>query len=126
MKAAAVCALVAISALLCVDSAGASVDGRQTHDIEVIIRARWAGTGHADRAVAVARCESGLRARPPVNNPHYGVFQMGRREFARYGRGSVFNARDNIDAAFRYWNATGRTWRPWACKGITRARRARR
>lgn len=86
-------------------------------EIEAHIRLTWAGTGQADRAVRIARCESGLRADPPHNNPHYGVFQMGRSEWRTYGRGGdVFNARQNVEAAHRYWVAAG-GFGPWECRG---------
>lgn len=84
-------------------------------DIACLIRRRWAGTGQEERAVRIAKCESGLQANPRHNNPHYGVFQMGRSEFAHFGHGNIFNAQDNINAAFNYWKHSG--WRPWACKG---------
>lgn len=88
-------------------------------NIQIIcyIQQKFAGTGHEMRAVRVAKCESHWTANPPHNNPHYGVFQMGKHEFATYGTGSTFNAKNNIDSAFNYWNATGRKWGPWQCKG---------
>lgn len=94
-------------------------------EIEAYIRAKWAGTGQADRAVRVARCESGLNANPPHNNPHYGVFQMGVREFRTFhlpGEENIFNAKHNINAAYAYWDYGARgvgvgSWRPWACRG---------
>lgn len=79
-----------------------------------MIRAAWEGTGHEERAVRVARCESGFN--PSARNGQYrGVFQMGAREWATYGRGSAFDAAANIAAARRYWDLAG--WRPWQCKG---------
>jgi hypothetical protein len=82
--------------------------------VEDLIRGRWAGTGHADRAVRVARCESGLD--PAARNGQYrGVFQMGRRDWARYGAGDIHDAAANVDAAYRYWLVAG--WSPWSCRG---------
>jgi hypothetical protein len=93
-------------------------------EVEAYIRQTWAGTGQADRAVRIARCESHLQANPPHNNPHYGVFQMGTHEFAMFrlpGENNIFNARHNINAAHRYWDSgapgPAGSWRPWACRG---------
>lgn len=89
-----------------------------------MIRQQWAGTGEAERAVRIARCESGFN--PSARNGQYrGIFQMGSREFARFGKGSPFDARANIAAAYAYWDygnnkrmGDGRgSWRPWQCKG---------
>lgn len=97
---------------------------RSAPSIEQMIRSRWRGTGQENTAVRIAKCESGLQTNPRHNNPHYGVFQMGSSEFRSFGHGSIFNAADNIDAAFRYWDAgrkdaPGRklgSWGPWACR----------
>lgn len=85
--------------------------------IEAHIRVVWAGTGQAERAVRIARCESTLQADPPHNNRYRGVFQMGPSEWRTYGRGgNIYNARHNIEAAHRYWVAAG-GWGPWECRG---------
>lgn len=88
--------------------------GRSGGSIQQMIRRTWAGTGQEERAVRIARCESGFN--PSARNGQYkGIFQMGSREFATYGKGDPFNAIDNIEAAFRYWQRSG--WGPWECKG---------
>ena len=62
------------------------------------------------KAVAVARCESGLD--PEARNGQYrGVFQMGAAERARYGHGRTVLAQAR--AAKRYHAVSG--WSPWSC-----------
>ena len=81
-----------------------------------VIRAVWAGTGHEERAVRVAKCES--RFDPSARNGQYrGGFQMGASEWQRYGAGgNPHDAMANILAARRYWDVAG-GWGPWECKG---------
>lgn len=86
----------------------------QPSSVPDMIRAQWAGTGHEERAVRIAKCESGFK--PSARNGQYkGVFQMGTREFATYGHGDPYDARANIAAAYAYWKRSG--WKPWECKG---------
>ena len=81
--------------------------------IEQKIRAKWAGTGQQDRAVRIAKCESGLN--PHAKNNHSsasGVFQL----IAAHWRGKFnpYNEYANIDYAFKLWQRSG--WQPWVCK----------
>lgn len=71
---------------------------------------------YASQAWAVAKCEGGSPV-PSVNakNGQYlGFFQMGDGERSRYGHSGT--ALGQATAAYRYFVATGRTWRPWECK----------
>jgi hypothetical protein len=80
---------------------------------EALIRATW--PDHAeDRAVRVARCESGLN--PNAKNrtsSASGVMQLLAIHWR--GRFDPFNARANIAYAYRLWQASG--WSPWVCRG---------
>jgi hypothetical protein len=82
--------------------------------VEFKIRTTWAGTGQADRAVAIARCESGLS--PVAKNrgsTASGVFQLLRQHWA--GKFNPYDPSKNIEYAHRLWKSSG--WRPWVCKG---------
>jgi len=64
-------------------------------------------------AVAVSRCESGLRT-DAQNGQYLGLFQMGSTERRAFGHGA--SAADQAAAAHRYFVASGRDWSPWSCK----------
>jgi len=81
--------------------------------VEAIIRARFAGTGQADRAVRIARCESGLNPRAKNRRSSAtGVFQLLSMHWR--GRFDPTNVWANVDYAFRLWRRSG--WRPWVCR----------
>ena len=67
---------------------------------------------HCQEAVAVSRCESGLRT-DAQNGQYLGLFQMGSSERAIYGHGS--SAIAQATAAYRYFVASGSDWGPWSC-----------
>jgi SLT domain-containing protein len=78
---------------------------------------------YAWQALAVARCESGYN--PGAWNPTpvwdgehaQGVFQIIPSTYARSGQGgSVWNAWDNVNAAYRIFARDGYRWSEWACK----------
>lgn len=81
---------------------------RGVHDRRACIIRSVFGPRHGARAVAVARCESGLNPNAR-NGQHLGVFQMGRRERARFGHGRTVLAQ--AIAARRYHAVSG--WSPW-------------
>jgi hypothetical protein len=82
--------------------------------MENAIRSTWPTHLHR-QALNVAWCES--RGRASARNGQYkGHFQMGRSEWRRYGNGSPFNAVGNSAAAYRYYRAAGKSWRPWQCQ----------
>lgn len=62
-------------------------------------------------AVNVAWCESTLRPWA-ANGIYLGIFQMGRRERARFGHGRT--TWDQARAARRYWLLSH--WQPWQCR----------
>lgn len=68
-----------------------------------------------DEAIQVAWCES--RGKPGARNGQYrGLFQMGRREWARYGGGAdPYDPIANSRAAYRYYQAA-RGWTRWECR----------
>lgn len=82
-------------------------------EVEALIRATW--PDHAeDRAVRVARCESGLN--PNAKNrtsSASGVMQLLAIHWR--GRFDPFDARANIAYAYRLWQSSG--WSPWVCRG---------
>jgi hypothetical protein len=69
--------------------------------------------GYCGQALRVAWCESRWKVWAR-NGQYLGLFQMGAWERAHYGHG--WNAWAQSRAAFRYFAATGRSWRPWACR----------
>jgi hypothetical protein len=81
--------------------------------LEAAIRANWPAHLHR-QALNVGWCES--RGKANARNGQYrGIFQMGRREWATYGRGgNPFNSHHNAAAAYRYYKVAG--WRPWECR----------
>jgi hypothetical protein len=82
--------------------------------MESAIQATWPSHLHR-QALNVAWCES--RGRASARNGQYkGHFQMGKSEWRKYGNGSPFNPVSNSAAAYRYYRAAGKSWRPWQCQ----------
>jgi hypothetical protein len=81
--------------------------------MEAAIRSAWPARLHR-QALNVAWCES--RGRASARNGQYkGHFQMGRREWAKFGRGgNPYNGHHNAAAAYRYYRVAG--WGPWECR----------
>lgn len=87
---------------------------------ETLIRIAWAGTGQADRAVAIARRESGLRC--DADNPRSsaaGLFQTLSIHRPRAERLGLTWANvtgpdcfDDVLLAFDMWQDGG--WGPWS------------
>lgn len=90
--------------------------------VEALIRCvaeRWEVPGGPDKAVAVARCESGLNPRAVGPNDLYlGIYQQHREYWparaTQYGFEGVsaFNARANIIVSIRMASEGG--WGPWS------------
>lgn len=80
--------------------------------LEQAIALTWPDALHA-QALNVGWCES--RGKPTATNGRYrGLFQIGPREWAKYGDGNnIFDPVDNAAAAFRYYTDAG--WKPWEC-----------
>ena len=95
-------------------TAPVTVEARGRPDVEAIIRDVW--PDHVeDAAIRVAWCES--RHIPTARNRwgFRGLFQMGPREWRRYGHGgNIYNPRDNAAGALRLYQA--RRWQPWVCQ----------
>ena len=68
---------------------------------------------YCDEAVAVAWCESRLTT-TARNGQYLGLFQMGSYARALFGHGPT--AREQAEAAHRYFVRSGRDWSPWSCK----------
>jgi hypothetical protein len=68
---------------------------------------------YCQQAVAVSRCESGLRT-DAQNGQYLGLFQMGSSERRLFGHGP--SAAEQVAAAHRYFVASGRDWSPWSCQ----------
>jgi hypothetical protein len=81
--------------------------------MEAAIRSAFPAHLHR-QALNVAWCES--RGKANARNGQYkGHFQIGRREWATFGKGgNPYNAHHNAAAAYRYYKVAG--WRPWECK----------
>lgn len=116
------CALT-ISALITITtmgSVGKDYDGSNPQ-LEEWIAATWPPE-LVDQAIDVAWCES--RGKPTARNGRFkGLFQMGDREWIRYGNGkNPFDPIANSAAAYRYWTAVNNPkkgvtgWRPWECQ----------
>lgn len=85
--------------------------------VKQIIRDVW--PDHLeDQAIAVARCESTLKPSAHRRGSQYkGLFQMGRREWAKYGAGgNPYDPWANAAAALRLHDDRG--WRPWTCRRV--------
>jgi hypothetical protein len=99
---------------------GAVIAYMRTLDPETLIRIAWAGTGQADRAIAIARRESGLRC--DADNPRSsaaGLFQTMGIHRARAERLGLTwqnvagpDCLDDVFLAFDMWTDSG--WAPWA------------
>lgn len=65
-------------------------------------------------ALNVAWCES--RGKANARNGQYkGHFQIGRQEWAKFGKGgNPYNGYHNAAAAYRYYKVAG--WGPWECR----------
>jgi hypothetical protein len=65
-------------------------------------------------ALNVAWCES--RGKANARNGQYkGHFQIGRHEWAKFGKGgNPYNGYHNAAAAYRYYQVAG--WGPWECR----------
>ena len=92
------------------------------HQVKLLIRCaarRWSVSGGPDKALRVARCESGYN--PDAYNPdgYAGVYQQAPRYWPNradhYGfpDRSAFNGRANIIVSIRMAHASG--WGAWAC-----------
>lgn len=85
-------------------------------DVPTMIRMRWAGTGHEERAVRVARCESHFN--PLAQNRRstaFGIFQFLNSTWKGTGIQKTSDPGLQVEAAFRLWKARG--WSPWVCRG---------
>ncbi len=78
---------------------------------ESAIRAVFGAYG--SQAVAVARCESGLRT-SAQNGQYLGLFQEGTYARSRYGFG--WDAYSQARSAFAYFRDSGYSWRAWTCR----------
>lgn len=100
-------ALVIASAFAVVTAA----DAREARPVPLVVCDVFGR--YCDQALAVSWCES--RWHTDARNGQYlGLFQMGAWERRQYGHGP--DAVSQARAAWRYFNATGRTWRPWSCR----------
>jgi hypothetical protein len=98
------------------DQQAQSISDHYSADIPTLIRQRWAGTGHGERAVRIARCESGFN--PTAQNRSstaYGVWQFLNATWKGTGIQKTSDPRLQIEAAYRLWKARG--WSPWVCRG---------
>jgi hypothetical protein len=87
-------------------------DGRESKPTGLVICEVFPDR-YCGQALRVAWCESRLSVNAR-NGQYRGLFQMGSWERRRYGHGP--DARTQARAALRYFNASGRTWRPWTCR----------
>lgn len=79
------------------------------------IRFQWVAEWRQEQALKVFTCESGLN--PWATNGQYlGVAQMG--EYERRSTGWKWRVKNQIRAAKRYFNRTGRAWGPWTCRYV--------
>ena len=81
--------------------------------MEAAIRAAFPAHLHK-AALNVAWCES--RGKANARNGQYkGHFQIGSREWAKFGQGgNPYNGHQNARAAYRYYRVAG--WSPWECR----------
>jgi hypothetical protein len=80
---------------------------------------------YSGQALTIAKCESGYD--PQAYNPTpvwvdgqaehaMGVFQIIPSTFARVSSGNVYDASDNIQAAYKIFAQDGYSWREWECQ----------
>lgn len=105
-------ALMILLAVASMGSVGKNYDGSNPQ-FEEWVAATWP-VDLVDEAIDVFWCES--RGRPTARNGQYmGLAQMGRREWARFGKGkSPYDPIANLEAAYRYYRVAG--WKPWECQ----------
>lgn len=107
-------AFMVAAAITSMGSVGKNYDGSNPK-LEEVIAATWP-VELVDEALDVAWCES--RGKPAARNGQYmGIFQMGRREWAKFGKGSPYDPIANSQAAYRYFKVAG--WKPWECQPIS-------
>lgn len=86
-------------------------------EVEALIL-RYFGPAHYDKALAVAKCESGLNPRAYYAG-HAGIFQIAERwhrarvERMGYAWSDMYEAEPNIHVAHSIFTEQG--WRPWTC-----------
>ena len=99
--------------LVVVGSVRAQEARRATQTPKQAIRAVFGK--YADQAIRVVSCETGGTFSTTARNGQYlGLFQMGSWERRTYGHSAT--AIGQARAAWRYFAATGYSWRPWSCK----------
>jgi len=80
---------------------------------------------YSTQAESIARCESSLN--PSAYNPEpvyvngvaehaQGLFQIIPSTFHRVSNGDVYNAQDNIQAAYAIFKQDGYRWSEWECQ----------
>jgi len=88
-------------------------------EVKSYIKEVWGA--NADRAISVARCESGLNPNALNNNPRTGDYSVGVFQINLHGslatnRPSEEWLRDyknNVEYAYRMFQSSG--WTPWTC-----------
>lgn len=98
------------------DQQAEAISEHYSADIPTMIRQRWAGTGHEERAVRIARCESKFNPRAQNRSSSaYGLFQFLDSTWRGTGIAKTSDPHLQIEAAHRLWTARG--WSPWVCRG---------
>ena len=70
---------------------------------------------YSGQALRVSWCES-HRSIYARNGSHLGLFQMGENERRMFAHGRYWNAMYQARAAWRYFVASGFTWKAWVCQ----------
>lgn len=73
------------------------------------------GRRYCAQALSVSWCES-RHSTTAQNGQYLGLFQMGSYARGLYGHGAT--ARQQAEAAHRYFVDSGRDWSPWSCKPL--------
>jgi hypothetical protein len=104
------------------ESAGCITGSVRDERVRRVIREVWGK--YARAAIRVARCESAHLGTRAVKGQFRGLFQMGRWARRKFGHSRC--AEEQARAAYRYFRAAGRSFKPWAgCNPRRRSRRRR-
>lgn len=88
--------------------------------VEALIRATW--PEDPDRAVRIAKCESGGRVDAVGPGDHLGLMQIAWRVWAKeaakmgYSRADLLTAGPNLALARRIYDRAGGSFKPWSCR----------
>lgn len=107
------CVLAIAASLILAAPTDAATSPRQA----AWIAAKQVFKKYAGQAIQVAYCETGGTFSTTARNGQYlGLYQMGSWERRTYAYGRYTTALEQTQAAYRYFVASGYSWRAWECR----------